>query len=1297
MSMYYGGSSGGGSYSSPYLSIGGNYSTHSSLGGYSRAPLSGGLYSGYSGYSGVGGYSGIRTSYVPSRTYTPLLGTINEGLGTRRTPTSNVIHRISPKLRARLSPKYKAQKPITINTEDIDVSRDKYGINRARPNDVKVYSSGAKSTSNSASGSNVSTSEPEGIERGRSTIKRSRPVVRLHTLKRKDRESPKKPLEEVENQEDKNEKSPPLDALMFAAKHSPKSKWRENIEEDLEFKDKKQNRKTPGEKLKEKFTIPDRRDDDEDILVQKELREKAREENLRQYSEAVPTAIKRHNSSKRHSMRKLPGTVTENGDNELPMMARKHSKRRSMISEHGIENEKMKLRRLSQEMLNEQAQIFDALIRGENLSTAQIDLSKIGIDDVNNIELDKIGSKRKKKSSSDDLNSNEKNSLTKTKSENSLNEKVGSIERERSPQSLTRRSSQKMRRSSSSGMLSTLCSIKEVPKEQAVHTLKSIDETPKNITVEVKSKQLKPKISTSVEVNNNEKNLVARVDDVIIEETKQPTKVKLANLKYDVVLEEVPKEATQSKGKVKESKAIPNPEFVVQEKSKLSSATKSVESIISKPTTLNGRLSEKKTDIKKPVLERQKHCDEEENNFWEVIGKRETIYYKERKKRLSEEIEKKRRAIFWSPEDELEVIEESTYQEETEESQKIPQTQVSQTKIGTPNSFNESDLSKEKNKPKNETTEKVSKLNTVKTESKSISPEKNLTSDLKKKSDESPKNVDTSNLTTIEKLETPKVIKNNTPDLTEKVDEKQKIETTNIKSEDKQKEISPDKVVSCIKKIDKETVIETPKIETSNIKPEEKPKEILSDKLVSNMKKPEKELNNDIKPNKTVQFDIKPISNEKTEEKKKRSIKKEEPLKLEKNKKEELSKSEENVKEIVNTEATLHKKSEEKTKIIKVEKEETSKSKENDKETVDIKSTLIEKIAEKDIQNIKPKIEESSKTAENMKETTDIKSSTLKTGEPKTENVKKEPIVEIKSVPITQDKNNDKAKKDIKNTNDNLSQPIKLEQSILNTDIVSKEVIVDKAEEKIKVPSKKEFSEHKNMNDPSTSTGQKAEEKEIITEIKELKNNKDEVKPELQTKTNENNTLIETEHSVNNDTKIEVSTTIVEEPIKSDSAPSEIIPAISDEGAAGGEEKGEPSEEVVTKPGKHPKCKMTPARMMIQGLPKVQVKDEAPLRPIYATPRPLQKRQPQRILTQLSSDEETESEEETSDEDEEETETSEEGSEVEEEEDEFYECENKNVKSGSDKDIRTSTSSNDSGFDSSVPTSPAGIICIKKG
>ncbi|KPI98062.1 Putative protein kinase C delta type-like [Papilio xuthus] len=92
------------------------------------------------------------------------------------------------------------------------------------------------------------------------------------------------------------------------------------------------------------------------------------------------------------------------------------------------------------------------------------------------------------------------------------------------------------------------------------------------------------------------------------------------------------------------------------------------------------------------------------------------------------------------------------------------------------------------------------------------------------------------------------------------------------------------------------------------------------------------------------------------------------------------------------------------------------------------------------------------------------------------------------------------------------------------------------------------------------------------------------------------------------------------------------------------------------------------------------VKEEKALKPLIATPRPLQKKVPQQIRSTSSS--ESSSDEETSDDDEEEETSSSEGS------GEFYECDNV--------DGRTSTGSNDSGFDSSASTSPAGFNWVRK-
>ncbi|CAH2075104.1 unnamed protein product, partial [Iphiclides podalirius] len=104
-------------------------------------------------------------------------------------------------------------------------------------------------------------------------------------------------------------------------------------------------------------------------------------------------------------------------------------------------------------------------------------------------------------------------------------------------------------------------------------------------------------------------------------------------------------------------------------------------------------------------------------------------------------------------------------------------------------------------------------------------------------------------------------------------------------------------------------------------------------------------------------------------------------------------------------------------------------------------------------------------------------------------------------------------------------------------------------------------------------------------------------------------------------------------------------------------------------------------KQIINPKPFKPVKEEKALKPLIATPRPLQKKVPQPIRSSSSSG--TTSDDETSDEDQDEEESSSSESSA-----EFFECDNP--------DGRTSTGSNDSGFDSSASTSPTGFNCVRK-
>ncbi|XP_045512205.1 uncharacterized protein LOC123706801 isoform X1 [Pieris brassicae] len=298
----YGGSPYGTSYSASYLNPGGSYSNHSSLAPYTRTLSSRWL----------------------GRNYSPILGTIAE-----KGTTSPV--RINSPRRTHVTRTYTSHisiptsyspRPININTADIDVSRDKY-LNRS----ISTQSIGTRSSRWSpTTGRNKESSQmcekpktsvdsTTGSPPQRSTIKRDRPVVRLHTIKRKDRDSPRQPIQHVSEEKGKSQ----IGINHTQDSNKPGLKWRQRLADDLTYKNKKE-KKTIGEILVEKFTLKNKDDEDDNI----------KREDVMPSSENIAS----------------------------------------------IDKNKLTKRRCSMEQLAEQASLLDSLIRRENLSTATLDLSK---------------------------------------------------------------------------------------------------------------------------------------------------------------------------------------------------------------------------------------------------------------------------------------------------------------------------------------------------------------------------------------------------------------------------------------------------------------------------------------------------------------------------------------------------------------------------------------------------------------------------------------------------------------------------------------------------------------------------------------------------------------------------------------------------------------------------------------------------------------------------------------------------------------------------------------------------------
>lgn len=541
----------GSSLSASYLTPGGNYSNHSSLIGYSRTPFT--------------------PRWVPSsgRTYSPNLTTISER------STSNPIRINSPR-RIPITTSYAAStytpRPININTADIDVSRDRY-----RPKIKKsTYTPSAPVESNQNEISIISNEnepfmpridgKPEtGIDSSpgvsqRSTLKRGRTVVRLHTLKRRERDSPRKPQElNAEDEKTIDESIIRNEQNTETVIAQPEVSWRERLSEDLQYKDKRE-KKTIGEKLIEKFKI---RDDGSDCVS------------------SLPLCIE-------PPIRELTASIDDNASSK-PQPNRSPDRRCSM------------------ELLAEQANVLDSLIRSENLSTASLDLSKVGIqaDDTNILnEIQSI--KRKNKN------------LQTTKSDYSLHDRVKSLSSVKDNKTFSKRKS--LKKSASGGSICRLDSITELTKEPIQFQLPAIEESRISIKKEqskIKQK-LKPKITSTVEVTTPTNALKFRIDNVTVEEKiREPKK----GISFSSIVEPPSNNIGSNPGSLNNEQAIT-------------------------------------TDLQL-IDDTDSGHNEGEDNFWDKIGKRETVYLIRRKQKIQDDLIKSRRALFWQPEGESETSEEA--------------------------------------------------------------------------------------------------------------------------------------------------------------------------------------------------------------------------------------------------------------------------------------------------------------------------------------------------------------------------------------------------------------------------------------------------------------------------------------------------------------------------------------------------------------------------------------------------------------------------------------------------------------
>lgn len=240
--------------------------------------------SGFSSYgrplSNVGAYTAppLRSTFAAiNRHYKPMLTTISESAysAVRRpghSAMTNLTRINSPKIHVHhTTPSYSAPRPIQINTADIDVSSSRYQDRNHKPNDSPPKTSTPERTYNQSSETPSDTSPfmPRVDQHDpphRSTIKRDRNIVRLSTMRVKNR-SKSKSRGELKIATERTETTPttPTSNTTFTfPQHSPspekqgKSSWRDRFGDDLLAKPKESVRKSPGELILEKHIIRDK-------------------------------------------------------------------------------------------------------------------------------------------------------------------------------------------------------------------------------------------------------------------------------------------------------------------------------------------------------------------------------------------------------------------------------------------------------------------------------------------------------------------------------------------------------------------------------------------------------------------------------------------------------------------------------------------------------------------------------------------------------------------------------------------------------------------------------------------------------------------------------------------------------------------------------------------------------------------------------------------------------------------------------------------------------------------------------
>lgn len=1259
--MYYGGSSSysapyssysssvspiGSSYSASYLNPGGNFSTHSSLSGYSRPPLSG------------------RWVTSSGRNYAPLLSTISER-GAAGPVRIGSPRRLQITSRPYTTPSY-TPRPININTADIDVSRDRYR-NKAE-SETPPPSSPEPENDKGPFMPRVDGKSETGIDSSlglqRSTIKRGRTVVRLHTVKRKDKESPRK-LQLALSQEENSTNLNDIDSGAAAKENivqdevEPK-RWRDKLSEDLIYKEKRE-KKSLGEKLKEKFILKDK--DDEYTPPVKKFQSK--QEN----SSDLPL---------------LPLTTTSSSLSRSPD------------------------RRCSIEMLAEQANLLDSLIRGENLSTATLDLSKVGLSDENKSNFEGLPSVNKRKSN------NTENPLQTTKSDHSLHESMKSFKDHKESKQFSKRRS--LKKSSSGGSICRLDSITEFPRE-----LPSIEESRLSIKRDSVKAKPKPKVkaiitSSSVEVSEPKSPLKFKVEGVTVEEKPRTLKKEIS---FTSVVEEQPKL----------DRIEVAPEIGNKYKKKDNSLADS---------TQNSNVISPEPD---------------DGNFWDKIGKRETIYLRKRREFLEDSREQNRRAFFWFPEEDEsgpnddaenintgatyfmaecedhvvsrgkpisnDEIKDNPLTKAEECAQKISKAEKDESKedvimvstVSDDNNILENLINNEVNdvtteldnpheqpprsnntaEQKNNETE-VQHIETT-TKSKVVLEtkskiQKNITKPIKsiknqeecKQDHEDAKpgqNTITKPISAIKnKKESEDVHEQTKPNIHQNVTEPVCPKNDKIDSKDNFEELKP--IQDYVPKM---TNIEKNKIEFRDVYDETKPKQDVTKPRNSDKNKSEsKNICEGVKP---VQDKVTLPTNVIKNKIESKDDSEETKLIIQDNVTKQINEIKDKIESKDKVETTKPKIQENLTKSAKKEKIETKIAlgrKENTEKVLPKQNTFEKKSSSK----IKEKPTDAQKVKD--KDKNKVKAGDIETKIHKDYDDETNKIGSSKEM-VTEKSITDEVCTECGKLMDPVSSSTKETIPIANSG----------SQDIVKVPSPEETRIH---SDKMKSASNTPLPKNNARPINKIQLSKDVEKPSTPKEVVSSvNKPISIERDESNEDKLDDSKQNKEEtnqkslpyvPSTQILVQSENIPKSENDA------KVDPLHEQKTEEGEDRKAENDsqneknkeimeqPISAPVVKLPRRPVKDEPALRPLIATPRPLLKRTPQVIHLSSSSESSSEEEESSDDDDDaDESDTSEDSA-------EFFECEN-------NADGRTSTGSNDSGFDSSAPTSPSNFSSIKKG